>query len=238
MLFRLLKKTLIQPWLKISLLVVLFSGFFLGLNQSFRIKKIIVEQEAPYLIKGLKQYQNQISLLINKDKLYSNLTKNNPDLEIKNIKIDFPSTLIIKSHKKPAIAALKNNQGYFLLDKQGILLKKTKEKIITLPLIHYYQNLDYSSYNQGEKIDFHDLIFCLNLLNLIKNLGLDINSIDINSPTMIVLTLDQQKKITISEEKSISQLEEELKFIIKQLKIRGNDFSQLDLRFNKPIIIF
>ncbi len=236
--FKLLKKPLLKRWSKIFLLAALFFITLIFINQRYRIKNIEIQLDEQKSLLGLNDYQNKFSFLLNEKKIAQELGKKNPDLEIIFVRIQLPETLIVKVKKNPGVALLKSDLGYFSLDSNGLVVKKDKELSSSLPLINYYQKLDYLSYNPGERIDFTDLIFCLNLITAIEDLGFQINSIDIQGTTMIVLNLNKQKKILVNPEKSVSELQKELNTIIKQLKIRGTDFSQLDLRFNRPVIIF
>lgn len=238
MLFKLLKKPLFKRWSKIVLLTGIFLGIFFFVYQNYQIKNIAVQLDDQQTIIGLSDYKKRLSFLLDEKKIMQDLQRKNPDLIIVFTKINYPDALTVKIKKNPGVALLKNNQGYFTLGSSGIIIRKDKTLTSNLPLINYYQKLDYLSYHPGERIDFADLVFCLSFISAVQNLGLQINSIDIQGTTMLVLNLNNQKKIVVNPEKKVGQLQAELEAIIKQLKIRGTDFSQLDLRFNKPVIIF
>ena len=238
MLSKLLKKPLLKRWGKIALLTGLFFIAFFFINQRYRIKQIEIQLNERGTIFGLDDYKNQLSFLLNEKNIFIQLEKKNPNLKITLVQVKYPDKLFVRAKNNQGIALLKTNQGYFTLGDTGTVIKKDKNLSLALPLINYYQQLDYLSYNPGEKIDFSDLIFCLNLTEAIQNLGFQINSIDIQGATMIVLNLSNHKKIIVNQEKNVPELKEELGIIVKQIRIRGTDFSQLDLRFNKPVIIF
>jgi len=55
---------------------------------------------------------------------------------------------------------------------------------------------------------------------------------------MLVFKLDNGKKIIFSVKKDREEQDYLLETIIRQFKIQGKEFQEIDLRFNKPVIAF
>jgi len=238
MLSKLLKNTFFKNLIKTVFAIGIFLAAGLFIQDHYQIKNINLQTRDPLLVLGIEKYRKQISFLLNEKQIKDELDKANPQLTINDVKISLPDTLNIKVEQNAGTALLKNDQGMFLLAGNGKIIKKEAKAITSLPNINYYQKFSHLAYSPGDKIDFADIIFSLNLIDIIQDFGYSIDSIDIQSPTMIVLNLNSRKKIVVNPEKKAADLKEELNIITKQLKIRGMSFSQLDLRFNKPVISF
>ncbi|MCX7881287.1 MAG: hypothetical protein N2482_02105 [Patescibacteria group bacterium] len=148
-----------------------------------------------------------------------------------------PDKLMLKIELEKPLAVLKTNGGYLFLNEEGKIIIKKKGFDNNYPLINFYQQIDYSSFNLGKKIDFKDVLASLFFLKKIKDLGLKINQVEIKDLNMIVLKL-REKEIIISAEKKKEVEVYQLLTILRYFKIEGKEFKVLDLRFDKPIIKF
>jgi hypothetical protein len=106
-----------------------------------------------------------------------------------------------------------------------------------LAYINYYQKLYDQEYSVGDEIDKLDLRYAVAFLSKIKSLHIDIETIDITSPNMIVL-INAQQRYLITIEKDIELQFQELKIVYERLLQKGEKYSQIDVRFEKPIITF
>lgn len=227
-----------RNFVKVFFLSLLILALLLFFQEIYHIKNIQIEADQNQNVLGWKKYKNQISLFLNSNQITKELEEKNPGLKIKQVKIALPNTLVINVIQNKGAADIKASRGLLTIDKNAKIIKKSENNESNLPVITYYQKFDYLTSEVGSKLDFNDLIFTLQILDAIENFGYQINSIDIQGPTMIVLNLSNQKKIVVSSQDSVSDLQNKLNVILKQLRIRGTDFSQLDLRFNKPVVIF
>ncbi|PIP14964.1 hypothetical protein COY88_00430 [Candidatus Roizmanbacteria bacterium CG_4_10_14_0_8_um_filter_35_28] len=239
-----------NSWLKKSLnKIILVFGyltfillFFLSLvffQNYFRVKKIeIISQDKKPLITGVDNWKNMNLFLIKEEEINKQLVAKNSFLKSVQIIKKYPSTLILVPQYYQPIAQVKINSGFFYLGEDGRILAKSKdEKKIDYPVINYYQKLNYYSYSTGDWLELADIRLALQVIKLVTDLQLDLVSIDINGDDMILCNLSE-KKIFFTTKKDIKQQEYQLTKIIKQFKVKGEQFKAVDLRFEKPVIKF
>ncbi len=206
----------------------------------FRIKNIIVvaENKNAVNLKGLKPLENQVIFFINENKLKNDLVIENPLIERVDVKKKLPDTLTLIPHFASSIAQIQVDNGFFHLSKNGRILKKTKRKIDSFPLINFYQKFNYQSYQTGDYLKYTEIIYSLKAIEKIKTLGFNnIKEIKINNINLIICRVDN-KEIYFNSEKEIDKMLYELETIIKKIKQEKKNFRKLDLRFNKPIVVF
>lgn len=234
------QKKLFRRFLSLILFFLLLSAFIITLKycfEIFRIKKIVIIGPKKNFDLKLQTLSKIPIFFINEKNEEKKFLNNNPYL--KNIKIEkqLPSTLIIYPEYYQPEAQLKINQGYLLLSEDGRILEKTKVKYDNLLTINFYQKLNSQEVNIGDFITFKELKLSLQLIPIFKKLNIKINSIDIFGLNMIVFNLDNNQ-VFFSGEKDSKKTEYELTSILKKIKLEHQNFKKLDLRFNKPIIIF
>ncbi|MFH1827477.1 MAG: FtsQ-type POTRA domain-containing protein [bacterium] len=206
----------------------------------FKIKSIKVIPNSKKLVNnidGLHLVEGSNLFLLNTNKFINYLQESNPELSNVNIQKQYPNTLKIFYKLKEPIAFIKTNNGYLYLSDGAKILSKVKkiDSKKKLTEILYYQIFDYSINSIGDTLDFTDIRYSLEFLKKIKNFELVVESIDINSPSMIRLNLNKSVVI-FTTEKDIDGQINNLDKIIRQFKVEGKSFSLLDLRFDKPIL--
>ena len=219
-------------------LIFFFLALIYYLYTFFKINNVnIISENKDYRFKGIELVENKNLVLLNTKKLSISLKALNPSTTKVEINKRFPNSVSIKYELKEPIAYLKVNDGYFYLSENSKILYKTKQFQQSGSIIemHYYQSFDYLTNPVGSSLDFLDINYSLSFLRKVKGLGFEAKSIDIDSPSMIRLNLNDATVI-ITVEKDIDSQLNNLERIIKQFKVEGNSFSLLDLRFDKPII--
>ena len=221
----------------IIFLFIILALFFIS-SFFFKIQKIDFKTESKdsnFLGKELIIGKNL--LFLNIEKLSKNLSDLNPEIVQLNIKKIFPNRIVILYNLDNPIAVIKANEGYLFLSDKGKILRKRKniDKKSKLTQINYYQNFDYLSSTTGSVIDFRDVKYSLSVLTKLKKYKNEVLSIDITRPSMIRFNLGDSIVIFTSE-KPIDEQINKLEKIILQVKVEGNNFSLLDLRFDKPVL--
>lgn len=239
-------------YLFIGVFTLLLLGTFIYLNFYFQIKTIQIDGNIDKnKITSLENLVGTNLVFISAESLTDSLTKNNPALEVENIKKVYPNKLILNLTFVEPIAELKLNAGYALLSGSGKILEKIKLKQNKaaksgkqLPVINFYQQFDYQQINLGNTLDYAEVLTSLLLLKKCLDLDLKVESIDISGSSMIVFNLnvpvggEPVKKILFSAEKDGERQADELETLLIQFKIRSQDFKVLDLRFDKPVVKF
>lgn len=200
------------------------------------IKRIEVISKAKK-IKGLQMYFERSLPLLNIAQTKAHLLKLNPQIKEINVEKKYPNRLIIFIKLQEPLASISVNQGQFILSEDGTILEKSSKVKENLPSIKYYQKLNYSFYDTGDKVNYKDVLTALHFAQTVKNLGLKVDSVDINGLNVIALNLNS-RKIIFTTEKEISLQDYQLRTIIRQFKIEGKEFKLLDLRFDRPILKF
>ncbi len=227
--------------LKYYLLIIIFCvlGFLslYMLDQYFAIKRIeIISPDEKIIIKGLENLQKKNILLTSDREIIYTVSQNNPQLKNISVEKKYPDQLTIRVEAENSVAALKADQGYFLLNVSGKILAKDKGNLANFPVINYYQQLNYNTYELGDQVDLHDIVVSLHFTKKAAEMGLPALSIDIGGVDMIRLNLHNKKILIFSTDRNINIQDYQFEKIIRQFKIEGKDFESLDFRFDKPII--
>ncbi len=219
-------------------LITLFFFLIYWIYDSFLIKEIEIEGlTEKRLIKGLELINNKNIFFIKEDEIAEKILNENPEFnKISLIKIYPRKVKLIIKVDKP-LAALQVNGGFLILSSQGRIIAKSKKNDEHLPVINYYQKLDYYAETVGDWIKFKDITAALDLLKYSFDFGLAIDIIDINGLDMIGFKLGT-REILFTTEKSVEVQKYELEKIMHQFKIEGKEFLKLDLRFDKPVVVF
>lgn len=208
-------------------------GILFASDYFFSIKRVeVISSEKK--IKGIDKFQNKNLIFLNDRQVANYLSIANPNIRAVNIEKRYPNTLRMTISHHKSLAAISVDQGYFVLSEDGTIIKKSKEKP-PLPIINYYQKLNYLFFKTGDKVDYKDILATLHFLKRTRDLGLKVITIDINGFNMIALNLNK-KQIVFTTEKSIEEQTYKLETIVRQFKIGGRDFKFLDLRFDRPVL--
>ncbi len=232
-------KKFLTRLLKILTIIFLASIFFSGLYFSgnyFKIKTIVVDNGQVDVL-GLDEIKNY-NMLFSSEKEISNLIiSKNPSVRSVVLEKKYPSTLIVKLSFYQPVMVLPVDTGFFFLAQDGRIIKKTRTNDSGLPVINFYQKLNFQSYNPGDVVDFKEISEGLFFLKSLVDFDLKPVSLDINGINMLVFNL-LDKKIIFDSEKDRSLQVYQLEQIVRQFKIEGKQYKEIDLRFDKPVVRF
>ncbi len=230
--------SLVKPAVTILVVGLLFFAGLLFSRSLFKVKEVkIVNNNQQLIINGLTKIYQENLLFINTQSTVNYLLKLNPQINSINLKKKLPNQIILELKTAPVVAAIAADNGYLFVDNRGIIVYKKRNIDQQLPIINFYQKLYFQEYPAGKKVEFSEISYSLQCLNLINNLGLSVNTIDIFSNDMIGFNLENEK-IIINTDKQLALVDYQLRAIIRQLRILGQRFTVLDLRFDKPVIKF
>jgi len=231
-------------WSFIVFLIFLSFLYFLlfPMLEYLKIREIIlVGKKADYSLIGIDNLKNInfLFLLIKKRELADELKIKNSIVESVNIEPIFPNKikLTVKFYSPAAVLIGRDNLFYLAYDGR-ILFKTKKQKDNQLPLINYYQRLTDQLWSTGSYLSFSDLKATLYFIQFFKEIEYQVKEVIIKSEDMIIFLSDSNRQILLTNKKDERQQAAQLKIIIKQLKIKGKDFKKIDLRFDKPVIVF
>lgn len=229
-------KLLTKLLIFLSFSLFIFGTLFFFVNY-FKISVFEIEGEKNIILNGTSSFIGDNLIFFDTEEAQKQLINENSSL--KDIKIDkiYPNKLKIKFKLSEPIALLKVSAGYFALSDEARIIAKRRNLDLNLPLLTYYQQFDFMSFNIGDKIDYQDIRYALKILRITLNLGINPDTIDIKDINMIASKIGE-KEILFSSEKDLDQEEKEFETIIRSFKIQGKNFKLLDLRFDKPIVKF
>lgn len=218
------------------LFLIFIINFFLSIKE---IEIICRDCEKKQIV-GLDLIKNKnlITILFNKKNIEKKFLLVNPG--IKKVKLEINSLIKLRlylDYYQPTACLFQDSTCYFLSE-DGRIIKKSQEQELNLPKIFYYQRLPIFYYKTGIWIDYNDIKFTLSMINLFRNLNYLINKVEIKSEEMIIFELFSQQQILLSSKKDLDKQKYELTQILKQFKIKGSSFKKIDLRFNKPVVVF
>jgi cell division septal protein FtsQ len=239
--FKKLRNLSLKQFIKFNLryfIIALISiGAFIGMVYGYDYYSIKeIEVFTPQPINGLHFVEKQNLVLLDLKKVEQILYTRNPDIDKLTLEKIYPHTLRVSSIQKlKPMAYLSAGEGYFLLNEEGKIIAKFREKKTDFPIITYYQKFPFQNYQAGQRLSYKDISYSLIFLKKAQQLGLKINSIDIAGFHMLGL-YTEDKAILFTTEKDKNNQLFQFDTIIRQFKIEGKEFKTLDLRFDKPIV--
>jgi cell division protein FtsQ len=154
------------------------------------------------------------------------------DISVENYLIQYkiPSTIKVDLNLKKPKFAIKNNEKYFLVNKEGLVLNIVSET--NLPVL--VSNVDLSL---GGRLDDNHL-FALKLIEKISFLYTIVSNTIENNELKILTT---EKLVRLPLEGDVDLLVGSLRLIFSRLNeasqgIRMEDVAEIDLRFQSPIL--
>lgn len=227
----------------LALFIFVFVLSFLVLFfEVFRVKKVEVLTHISTSILGLESLYGQSTLLLSEKEIENYIIERNPVVRSVQMDIQYPSTLLFSLEIYKPVAIFDADAGYFILSEDGRVLEKMRKTTQDLPHVKFYQKISYLQTQPGDTVDFRELEAGLSFYKSTLDLGLKIDTIDINGLNMIALYVSkpdkQVSKVLFTTQKDAQQQVQELQTIIKKLRLEGKEFKSLDLRFKRPIIVF
>ena len=214
---------------------LLFGVFLLFLN-FFQIDSLELVGSNKQ-IQGISSLYGKNIIFLSSSETVNDLLNQNPQLQQIKVQKILPNKLRIEFTLEKSWTYLKGDIGFFELSDQAKIIAKKKKTDEKLPIINYYQKLGYAVFNTGDTIEYQDVKIALHFLKITFDLGMQVDTIDINGNNMIAFGIDQ-KRVLFSVEKDVGKQKYELETIIKRFKIEGKQYKTLDLRFEKPVVKF
>jgi hypothetical protein len=210
--------------------------FIIGVYTYFRVNEINVEGAKE--LSGLDLYSHASIFFLNPEKIEKNIAEQNPTIREVHVAVQYPQTLNVSVVEAAPIAQLVLEDGFMSLSSGGKILNKQKDPIDNV-LIHisYYQPLYFRNFTVGDVVDIKEIVDTVFFIEEGQKLDLPISTVDIRNENMIVL-FSEEREILVSATKDSRVQIAQLKVVLEQVRAKALAFSKLDLRFEKPIIVF
>lgn len=139
--------------LGVVLIAVCVFAVFVGVDQILRIRAIQVVRPDDYAgtdaqvrnLQGLESWQGRNILFVSPDSVRQAVIDANPTLKSASVEKKYPGTLIITVRLYQPFAQFGVNRGYFVLSEDSRILAKRRDRDPVLPVVSYYQKLNYDS---------------------------------------------------------------------------------------------
>lgn len=123
---------------------------------------------------------------------------------------------------------------YYLTDQQGVVVKKMEESQ-NLPLILFKSDPQFKT---GEKITQEEVRRVIEIIVEMKLRLLQPKVSRIISPREIEIWLENETLVILNGQKEIDVQLDSLQFIYSRSKIEGKQIKKIDLRFDKPVVVY
>jgi hypothetical protein len=232
----------LKPNIRFLIAVVIFIITTIGLlylDSKYRIRYIKLQGTSGKIeLKGISAFQNENLFLLSEKDTQEQIILNNPYIKTVGIAKEYPDTLTLNITLNKPRAYLQVKDGFYLLTDNAYILEKNREvKSPKLPVITYYQNVPFSINQAGQQLLAKDIQDSLFFLSKLQSMRIPIISIDIEGFHMLGLYTENQK-FFFSSEKDIKRQEYQLAAAVSEFNVNGKKFQSLDLRFDKPVVVF
>lgn len=208
----------------------------ISLSYYFRVREITVEGTKQLF--GTEVYSNKSMFFLKKEDIEREILAKNPSLQKVTVQLAFPQSIVISVIPSAPIASLLLKDGIMQLSSKGKIIAKQKdlEESSHIP-VQYYQPLYYRNFTVGEIIDIGEVVTAVFIIEEVQKLNIPISTVDIRNENMIVL-ISEEREILVSATKDARVQIAQLKVVIEQFRAKALTFSRLDLRFEKPVVVF
>lgn len=228
-----------KKWFRLLIAGLLLTGLFLFLaNDFWQIKSISCQLNAepcPDLMWAelMNLAGGKNIFLLTSSPLVEKIEKSHPELAQISVKKKLPNKLIFSLQARQAVVAVKGEDGFYLVDEEGVVLNKIEESagfVLVIPQEDFAPR-------EGEKINNPLLLAAIQVLYESKLRLLEPKSVRLTDEEIIQLDLKNGLMALFSGQKDVRQQLDSLQFIFQQTKIKGEALRLVDLRFDKPVIL-
>lgn len=229
------KKKVIARFFKKLLLFVSTTALIVGLviflkSDFFSIKQIACQFNGGVCpmevrLELMSLFQGKNILAVSTQALADQLQLKYPNFKSLKIEKKFPQALAVKIEKRSPQAVVQKGEEFFVVDDQGFVLGR--EPIAGLPVILFAGSLDQP-----------ELVWTTNLLKKMETDSFEPKKTQIISAFNIEVVLAQELLVIFTSKKEIDFQLDSLHFIFSRAKIEGRKIKKIDLRFDKPVVIY
>ena len=152
---------------------------------------------------------------------------------VKNVTVQkkYPSTLTIEVEIDRPLVKVGDKNIY--LTENGFVLDNYDQK--NLPTIFFDKETEFKI---GERVNDEDTLYVLSLVSQIGKTDFVATSIRVLSPFVLSVYNRENQVVIFTTEKKVNVQVDSLQLILSESKIDPSKITKIDLRFEKPVIIF
>lgn len=232
--------TFIRTKYLILLLLLLSAAVFatlIFLSSTFKVRNIIINNKQEQIF-GLESVKNRNLLFLSTKSVEDTIFQRNSNIADITATKKLPETIELDVTFYKPIAYLETKAGFIQLSNAGRILLKQQKVTKKLPIIKYYQSVPYQTLQAGQFITYKDILYSLYFTEKLNDLGMAINNVDITGFYMLRLNSNKSQSFVTTTDKDRELQSMQLEKVIKQFKLKGQEFTSIDVRFDKPIVSF
>lgn len=212
----------------LTVTILLIVGFL------FRVKSIEVSQDQSCLTQERAELdyklKNKIIFFVNIPKLQEDLKKDYACIESLEITKKYPSKVFVSLKTQQAIAKVEGTNFY--LDIDGKWLENTDgDNLAVVFLPEGINTQDKKQITNGQ------VLFALKLVQNLRKSDFNPTTVRFTSPTDIVIYNTSGVYAIFTSNKELNSQVDSLQYILGKAKIDATKIQNLDLRFEKPVIV-
>ncbi len=200
------------------------------------IKDMSGYQISDWHMEGLEKIKGRNILFMSPDIIERIVRDSNPSIGSMQVNILYPQTIeLLVRLQEPVAYFTYDSTRFFLLSKEGTLLKYEYERPKNLGEILYYQAVTPGEYALGKPMGSRDIRFAAEIAGILNKYGFDTFVITVNDSHLI---LGEVGNLTIRAA-SDSDLTRQLSSLDQVVRISqkgGETIKSVDVRFDKIII--
>lgn len=216
-------------------------AFLSAILLSFLVYKTLavatIELHGAQTIIGLDQFSMKPLFLINSSIASQELLVKNPSFESIEIAPQYPNKLIITATKSTKVGALKVSNGFYEISSSGKVLAKVRAIEGKLPLILLQQLLPYESYSVGQIMSNREIIFSAYLLGQFAQNNIPIETVEMQGFDVVLCKGAGHTYVFSASKDKVAQFAD-FAVIFRQFFVEGKKYSTIDVRFDKPVVVF
>lgn len=227
-------------FIPLTLLFFTTSIYFLLRSDIFLVREFIVIQHTrerflteDELKKQLSPYLARSLLTLNTKMIKTQLTQNNLALEKVILQKEYPDKLRVEIWERKPVAIV----NHWVVDKEGLLFHEASSRHrLNLPQLKLSPEKNYQLGSQLNGTLVQNALKTVETLGQIE--GVSLESLYLESTGTLKVITQGKAEILIDGGKPIEQQLTSLQAIIKDAQMTGKNFSRIDLRFAKPVVVY
>jgi cell division septal protein FtsQ len=228
-----------QSWLKILIVILLIIGLvFLVTSDFFKIDRIECHLNgdkcrADIWSALISEASGQNIFIFSATEFAEKIRLDYPDFSEVSVNKKLPTGLLIKLNRRQSTVALSTDGRYFLVDQDGVLLEKN-DSAENWPVVF---STRVGVNELGKAVADEPTLKAIQILSECRWRLLEPLSASVVDENIIEVSFPDEIKVTFAATKSISSQLDSLQLILKRTKMEGSRLKQIDLRFDKPVVV-
>jgi cell division septal protein FtsQ len=218
---------------KLFIAIILFAILFIGSIPIFTVKSAKLQNRSSCLEEEilLSRINKKNLILLDTEKLKEEIKKQLVCVEDIKITKKYPNTVIFEVLEKKAVAQIDGSPNSVTAD--GLVILESSPSL--KPKLFLPQPVEN---NIGQKIKDPSVLFALQLLKSLEKSDFIPSSVRIVEQGDVAVYSTKEAVALFTEDRSVDLQVDSLQSVIAKAKIDPSKIAKIDLRFDKPVLIY